>query len=377
MASGEEPSGGLIKTYLHRRSNKVTSGPVRSSTLPTTPTDQPASHTQPAIHTQPATYTQLATHITSLPTPPGASSPQFYSGDPRFSSPDPRFPSPDATQSTPFYPYYPPSLYGGHPAYPYPPYVPPYYPPPPPQPATGRPSSAAAVEQTTDGRILIAPEGDMFYPSKQPTHKIRDLIRSIYDAPYVSWKKIPKEVRDMWFREFERDFCWLPQHNDKIRKNFEKRGSTRMRDMFTDLRKSGERPLWIGESVWAELNAAWGSVEYSRRRDQNRQNRASDVGGMGSSLHTWGSVPHTEHRRRLEEYTRLRESQAAAGEGPSGGSVEYSSQAVGGMQHGRFYGLGSQAQAYEGMTSSGSSFASPSQDSLYSQQITALQAELE
>ncbi|KAL0917623.1 hypothetical protein M5K25_012697 [Dendrobium thyrsiflorum] len=83
-----------------------------------------------------------------------------------------------------------------------------------------------------------------------------------------------------------------------------------------------------------------------------------------------------------EEYTRLRESQAAAGEGPSGGSVEYSeyriwSQAVGGMQHGRVYGLGSQAQAYEGMTSSGSSFASPSQDPLYSQQISALQAELE
>ncbi|KAL0924942.1 hypothetical protein M5K25_005803 [Dendrobium thyrsiflorum] len=418
MASGEQPSRGLIKTYLHRRSKKVTGGPARSSTLPTTPTDQPASHTQPATHTQ------SATHITSLPTPPGASSPQFYSGDPRFPSPDPRFPSPDprfpspdATQSTPFYPYYPPPPYGGPPAYPYPPYVPPYYPPPPPQLATGRPSSAAAAEQTTDGRMLIAPEGDTFYPSKQLTHKIRDLIRSRYDAPYVSWKKIPKEVRDMWFREFERDFCWLPQHNDKIRKNFEKRGSTRMRDMFTDLRKSGERPLWIGESVWAELNAAWGSVEYSRRRDQNRQNRASDVGGMGTSLHTGGSVPHTEHRRRLkevlgreptpvelhshthkrqedqqwiderarkahEEYTRLRESQAAAGEGPSGGSVEYSeyciwSQAVGGMQHGRVYGLGSQAQAYEGMTSSGSSFASPSQDPLYSQQISALQAELE
>ncbi|KAL0906133.1 hypothetical protein M5K25_024600 [Dendrobium thyrsiflorum] len=278
------------------RSKKVTGGPSRSSTLPTTPT-------------QPATHTKHATHTTSLPTPPRASSPQFYSGDPRFPSPDPRFPSPDlrfplpdATQSTPFYPYYPPPPYGGPPAYPYPPYVLPYYPPPPPQPAsTGGPSTAAAAEQTTDGRMLIAPEGDTLYPSKQPTHKIRDLIRSRYDAPYVSWKKIPKEVRDMWFREFERNFCLLPQHNDKIRKNFEKRGSTRMRDMFTDIRKSGERPLWIGESVWAELNAAWDSVEYSRRRDQNRQNRASDVGGKGSSLHTGVSIPHTEHRRRLKE----------------------------------------------------------------------------
>ncbi|KAH0457530.1 hypothetical protein IEQ34_012845 [Dendrobium chrysotoxum] len=117
-----------------------------------------------------------------------------------------------------------------------------------------------------------------------------------------------------------------------------------MRDMFTDIRKSGERPLWIGDAIWAELNTSWGSIEYSRRRDQNRQNRAFNVGGMGSSLHTGGLVPHTEHMRHLDEYTRLQESQTAAGEGPSGGTIEYSEyriwlQAVGGMQHGRFYGL--------------------------------------
>ncbi|KAL0913173.1 hypothetical protein M5K25_016612 [Dendrobium thyrsiflorum] len=214
-----------------------------------------------------------------------------------------------------------------------------------------------------------------------------------------------------------KDFCWLPQHNDKIRKNYKKCGSTRIRDMFTDIRKSSERPLWIGESVWAELNIAWGSPEYTRRRDQNRQNRASDVGGMGSSLHTRGYVPHTKHirclkavlgreskpvklhsrthkrhedqqwvderaRKAYEEYTRLRESLPAEGEGSSIGSAEYSeyriwSQAVGGMQHGRVYGLGSQAHAYEGQSSSGSSFTSSSQDSAFGQQIVALTAELE
>ncbi|KAL0928762.1 hypothetical protein M5K25_000683 [Dendrobium thyrsiflorum] len=91
----------------------------------------------------------------------------------------------------------------------------------------------------------------------------------------------------------QKDFYWLPQHNDIIRKNFERRDSTCMRDMFTDIRKSSERPLWICESVWVE--------QYSRRRDQNKKNRASDIGGLGSSLHTEGSVPHTEHRRCLKE----------------------------------------------------------------------------
>ncbi|KAH0468045.1 hypothetical protein IEQ34_003078 [Dendrobium chrysotoxum] len=68
-----------------------------------------------------------------------------------------------------------------------------------------------------------------------------------------------------------------------------------------------------------------------------------------------------ERARKAFEYTQIRESQTAAGEGSSGGSTEYSdyrtwSQAVGGMQHGRVYGT---------------------QESLYTQQITALTVELE
>ncbi|KAH0462454.1 hypothetical protein IEQ34_010029 [Dendrobium chrysotoxum] len=47
------------------------------------------------------------------------------------------------------------------------------------------------------------------------------------------------------------------------------------------------------------------------------------------------------------------------------------------MQHGRLYGLGSQAYAYKGPASSGCSFLSSTQESLYTQQITALTAELE
>ncbi|KAH0463315.1 hypothetical protein IEQ34_007897 [Dendrobium chrysotoxum] len=83
-----------------------------------------------------------------------------------------------------------------------------------------------------------------------------------------------------------------------------------------------------------------------------------------------------------EEYTRLRESQAVAGKGSSAGSTDYSDyrtwlQAVGGMQHGKVYGLGLQAYAYEGQTSSGGRFSSSTQESLYTQQIATLTAELE
>ncbi|KAL0912743.1 hypothetical protein M5K25_018738 [Dendrobium thyrsiflorum] len=274
MTSGDERQKGVINNTF-RRSKKVTIGPSsRPIHIEGTGSSQPATQSQP-----------------SPPLPPLiASSPQFY-------SPDPCFPSPDVTQSTPFYPYYPPSpSHGGPPTYPYP--YPPYVPPPlqpaitSPQPATSGPSTLATVQQATEGRMLIEPDGDTFHPSKQPTHKIQYIIWSIHDAPYLSWMKVPKEVRDMWFREFE-----VSYHINK--KNFERRGSISMRDMFTDIMRSGERPLWIGESVWTELTSAWVSSDYTRR-DQNKQNRASNVGGLDSSFHTGDFVPYTEHRRCLE-----------------------------------------------------------------------------
>ncbi|XP_020677843.1 uncharacterized protein LOC110096305 [Dendrobium catenatum] len=180
------------------------------------------------------------------------------------------------------------------------------------QPATTPPQPATAPPQpTTEGRILIEPDGDTFNSSKQPTYKIRYIIRSKYDTPYISWKKVSKEVRDMWFREFEKEV--LDREPTPV-------------ELHSRTHKQQEEQQWVDERA----------------------------------------------RKAYEEYTRLRESQAAAGECPSGGSAEYFDyrnwlQAVGRMQHNRVYGLGSQAYAYEGQTFSGSSFSSSTQESLYTQ----------
>ncbi|KAH0451125.1 hypothetical protein IEQ34_018424 [Dendrobium chrysotoxum] len=266
MASGDDRQRGMIKNIFGRR-KKVTVG--GSSSRPV--------RTESTSSSQPATQSQPSPPLPTL----GTSSPQtFY-------SPDPRLPSPDVTQSTPFYPYFPPPPpHSGPLPYPYPfPYAT-YVPPPhqtttaPPQPATGGPSTPAAPEQTTEGRMFIEPEGDTYKAvlGREPT---------------------PVE---------------LHSHTHKRQKD----------------------QRWVDERV----------------------------------------------RKAFEEYKQIRESQTAAGEGSSGGSTEYSdyrtwSQAVGGMQHGRVYGLGSQTYAYEGQTSSGCSFSSSTQESLYTQQITALTAELE
>ncbi|KAI0504023.1 hypothetical protein KFK09_014970 [Dendrobium nobile] len=246
---------------------------------------------------------------------------------------------------------------------------------------------------------------------------IRDIIKNKYDAPYLSWKKIPKPVRDMWFGEFQKEFRWLLEHNTRIITNFERRGATRLRDRFTDIRKSGQRPNWIGEGVWADLSSAWATPEFVKMREQNKQNRASDYGGLGSSLYTGGSVPHMEHRRRLKEhlgreptplelhtrthqhqadqqwvdekakkahddFVRARDSRQSTGEGSSSGSAHISeyhtwSEVVDGRQKGRVYGLGAQGYAIEGSSSTSAFHDLSGAEESISERVAALTREIE
>ncbi|KAI0510831.1 hypothetical protein KFK09_011440 [Dendrobium nobile] len=328
----------------------------------------------------------------------------------------PHYPSPDQTHAAPFYPYYPPpsSQVAGPSTGPHHPYPYPYY-----YPIRWSMNKvdhqdhqmlALAIMQLQEISVstlsLMAIITCSFNPSRPPIHMIRDIIKNKYDAPYLSWKKIPKPVRDIWFGEFQKEFRWLPEHNTRIRTNFERRGATRLRDMFTDIRKSGQHPNWIGEGVWADLSSAWATPKFLKMREQNKQNRASNCGGLGSSLHTGGSVPHTEHRRRLKErlgreptplelHTRTHQHQAdqkwvdekakkahSTGEGSSSGSAHISeyhtwSEVVGGRQKGRVYGLGAQGYAIEGSSSTSAFHDVSGAEESVSERVAALTREIE
>ncbi|KAI0502377.1 hypothetical protein KFK09_017326 [Dendrobium nobile] len=420
MASGDDPPRKSFASKFRRKKittsrpiqTEVGEGPSVSPDLPTPPPPPPARSQQPSPEQGQG---QLDPPLIVPPYFPGHFPP---------SSMSPRFPSPDQTHASPFYPYYPPpsSQAAGPSTGPHPPYPYPYYYPYPVQHEHGGPSRPPEVGASdpvtaTDKRQYIEPDGDNFNPSRPPIHMIRDIIKNKYDAPYLSWKKIPKPVRDMWFGEFQKEFRWLPEYSTRIRSNFERRGATRLRDMFTDIRKFGQRPNWIGEGVWADLSSAWATPEFIKMREQNKQNRASDCGGLGSSLHTGGSVPHTEHRRRLKEhlgreptplelhtrthqhqadqqwvdekskkahddFLRARESRQSTGEGSSSGSAHTSeyqtwSEVVGGRQRGRVYGMGSQTFAIEG-SSYTSVFHDPSgAEESVSERVAALTREIE
>ncbi|KAH0466272.1 hypothetical protein IEQ34_006375 [Dendrobium chrysotoxum] len=236
MSSGDNRQKGLIKNIFGIHKKVIVGSSSRPVCTESTSSSQLATQSQPSP---------------PLPTPVASSPHTFY-------SPDPRLPLPYVTQSTPFYPYYPPPPpHSGPLPYPYPyPYAL-YIPPPhqpataPPQPTTGGPSTPAAAEQVTKGCMLIEPDDDTY-------------------KAVLGRESTPVELH-------------IHTH------------------------KRQEEQQWVDERT----------------------------------------------RKAFEEYTRIRESQAAVGEGSSGGSTEYSDyrtwlQAEEGMQHDRVYGLGSQAHVYEG-----------------------------
>lgn len=95
----------------------------------------------------------------------------------------------------------------------------------------------------------------------------------------------------------QKKFRWLPCHNDMIRTNFEKRGSSKMTQLFQELRKNlDHKPDWIGDTVWREMKAYWQSPEFLAKSVQNKKNRDSCA---GASLHTGGSIPHRIHWKRM------------------------------------------------------------------------------
>ncbi|KAK7243929.1 hypothetical protein RIF29_38742 [Crotalaria pallida] len=127
-------------------------------------------------------------------------------------------------------------------------------------------SSSHATGGNNENKIVIVPEGDGFDKHKLVISNIASCIRKKFDEAKPSWKKMSIDQRDTWFDMFQKDFTWLPQYNDMVRRNFEKRGSAKLTQLLQEARKNlDRRPSWIGDSVWARLKQHWQSSKFKKK----------------------------------------------------------------------------------------------------------------
>jgi hypothetical protein len=61
--------------------------------------------------------------------------------------------------------------------------------------------------------------------------------------------------------------------------------------MLTKVRKKPDRPAWIGDDAWKELQEIWKSDEFKKISNQNKVNRDSKRGG---AVHTSGRKSHVD-----------------------------------------------------------------------------------
>jgi len=72
-----------------------------------------------------------------------------------------------------------------------------------------------------------------------------------------------------------------------------------MRDTLKEVRKCPtKRPKWLAENVWKDLWAFWNTETFKRKSEIAKKNRASTT-GVGSSLHTGGSIPTNVHKMNM------------------------------------------------------------------------------
>ncbi|XP_019190589.1 PREDICTED: uncharacterized protein LOC109185045 [Ipomoea nil] len=130
-------------------------------------------------------------------------------------------------------------------------------------------------------------------------------IQRMFTQPIKSFKYAPQHLKDVWFNEFRKKHRWDPLEEDTVRRIFQKKGakllSDHLREAREGLAKNRTKPNWISDDVMAGLIRIWESEEFKKLSEKNKKNKNSDCGGLGASLHSCGSIPMTEHRRRLKE----------------------------------------------------------------------------
>ncbi|XP_038688152.1 uncharacterized protein LOC119987341 [Tripterygium wilfordii] len=66
--------------------------------------------------------------------------------------------------------------------------------------------------------------------------------------------------------------------------------------MMHRARENPTKAVWIPTAVLSELRRIWDGLEYKKKREQGKKNRASE----DSCSHTGGSIPHTESSKRMK-----------------------------------------------------------------------------
>ncbi|GAU47010.1 hypothetical protein TSUD_403200 [Trifolium subterraneum] len=142
-----------------------------------------------------------------------------------------------------------------------------------------------------NGKIIIHPLANALIPPKEVADAINYAIRKQFFTAIDKWSILDEDTYKKWFGFFAEKVSWDPRDHAAVERIFKKKGAKRLSDMLTKVRKKPDRPAWIGDDAWKELQEIWKSDEFKKISNQNKVNRDSKRGG---AVHTSGRKSHVD-----------------------------------------------------------------------------------
>lgn len=93
----------------------------------------------------------------------------------------------------------------------------------------------------------------------------------------------------------QRKYTWLPEHEAAIKKSFDHKASDAYSNAMYRVRRKTDSGNWIPIEMREKLEKKWADIDWKEKAIVNGNNRRLSDG----SLHTGGSIPTTEHYKRL------------------------------------------------------------------------------
>ncbi|XP_052171884.1 uncharacterized protein LOC127787865 isoform X3 [Diospyros lotus] len=159
------------------------------------------------------------------------------------------------------------------------------------------PSKPIETDQV-DGRTNLSynQSCDYFIPAVGLPVDQTKIWKRRYTEPWLHWDEVPEITRQMWLEEFNKKYKWQPEESDRIWITWNASGRKSFKNSLNKIKSGANTGAWMDPDVHRALQEKWNDEQYKKMAEQNKKNRASMIGG---SIHTGGSIPFTESRRRM------------------------------------------------------------------------------
>ncbi|KAK4414122.1 hypothetical protein Salat_2825000 [Sesamum alatum] len=158
----------------------------------------------------------------------------------------------------------------------------------------------ATVKGSTSQTIHVTPDSLSGQPNVVKT--IGSIISGYFLGAWISYNRVPMEVRDFWFRSFQNFYACDVSDTVEMRKMFDNKARTWMRQTLYRARRKGQKVSWISNECWSQMLSKWANNGFptSQKFEVNQSNVASAWVACKN-----GSALTSQDKHQMEELRRL------------------------------------------------------------------------